>query len=401
MRKIPQSNESRWLVWVYPVNISNAFNEAPRLEVTKEMRNLGWKVDLIFSGPDGKHIIQGVEVLCFAVPNFYFIRQMFFHTRIIPYILRNWKLIDAILFTQISAPWLFSLRLLSMFGKKHPLFVMDTRTVPMESIYKSTLKDRLRGKFYFLMNNLANTLADGQTTITQRMAELLHIPSQELWGTWPSGVNLEKFSLEIQNRRWPEADDPVILIYIGTLNYERNLMPFCRTVMEANRRGMNFSLFLYGNGSEKKELQAFAGQSHGAIKVFEAVPHDQVPKILSCAHVGVLPFPDEEKYRVCSPIKLFEYMGSGLTILATKIVCHTDVIGNGDYVFWADNSDLDGMLKALEKVWQEKLTLPALSRNALAAAQDWTYIASAKRLRNALQQGLSLHWAGTELYNTK
>lgn len=385
------TDKSPWLVWVYPVNIFNAFNAAPRLEVTKEMRNLGWKVDLIACGLNGTHVVQGVDVLCFSWPDFYFIRHLFFHMRIIGYILQHWKEIDAVLFTQISAPWLFPLRLLNPFSKKHPLFVMDTRTVPMEINEKSTLKDKLRGRFYFLMNSFANVFADGQTAITQRMANLLHIPPQKLWGTWASGVNVEKFKFAAQSRHWPAPQDPVQLIYIGTLNYERNLMTFSKAVMEANRQGMNFSLLLYGEGSEMQDLQAFAGQTNGTIQVFASVPHDQVPTILANAHVGVLPFPDEEKYRVSSPIKLFEYMGAGLPILATKIVCHTDVIENGTYVFWAENSDLDGMLTALKKIWQEKAALPELGMKAQIAAQDWTYIASAKRLHTALQLGIELH----------
>ena len=152
------------------------------------MRNLGWKVDLLASGPDGKHIVQGVDVLCFSCPDIYFIRHMVFHLRVISYTLQNWNSINIVMFTQISAPWIFPLRALNIFSKKHPIFVMDTRTVPMELIEKATSKDKLRGKFYFLMNNLANQLADGQTAITQRMADLLHIPHEKLWGTWPSGV---------------------------------------------------------------------------------------------------------------------------------------------------------------------------------------------------------------------
>jgi glycosyltransferase involved in cell wall biosynthesis len=385
LQKIP------WLVWVYPTKIASEFNSAPRLEVTQEMRNLGWKVDLIAFGPDGKLMAEGVEVLCVASPDVYLLRHLFFHMRIIPYILRNWGQIDAILITQVSLLWLSPLRLLYPFSKKHPVFVLDTRTVPMESKEKSTLKDKLRGRFSFLMNGLANILADGQTTITQRMADLLHIPSGKLWGTWASGVNLAIFPSNGSNRRWPQPDEPVQLIYIGMLNYERNLMTFCRTTMEANRLGMNFSFVMYGDGSEKQELQEFADQSNGIIKVFGSIPHDQIPKILALAHVGVLPFPDEEKFRVSSPIKLFEYMGSGLPIFATRITCHTDVIGSGDYVFWAENSNLEGMLKALEKVWQARFALPTLGQKARIVAQDHTYIAVAKRLNNALQYGLSIH----------
>jgi glycosyltransferase involved in cell wall biosynthesis len=390
MSQSSQTNESNWLVWVYPEKISQSLIAAPRLEVTKEMRKLGWKVDLIASGPDGTHHEQGVDVLCLTSPDVYFVRHLFFHMRIIRYILRYWKQIDIVLFTQISALWLFPLRVLGLLNKRHPLFVMDTRTVPMESMERSTFKDKLRGRFYYLMNGLANRLADGQTAITQRMADTLHIPTKQLWGTWASGVNLEKFSVLRQHRRWPTAHDPVQLIYIGSLHHERNIMAFSRAVMEAIRQGMNFSFLVYGEGPERPELETFACQTQGRMKVFGSVPHDRVPEILAGAHVGVLPFPDEEKYRVSSPLKLFEYMGSGLTILATKIVCHTDVMGDSDYVFWAEDSDLDGMLKALEKIWQQRSRLQHLSEKAVVAAQEWTYIASAKQLHQALQHGLSL-----------
>lgn len=389
MSQSSKPNQTPWLVWAYPVNISNTFNMAPRLEVTREMRSLGWKVDLIASGPDGIHTVEGVDVLCFNCPDVYFIRHLFFHMRIIQHILRNWKSISVVMFMQISLPWLLPLQLLGSFSKERPLFVMDTRTVPMEAAGKMTLKDKLRGAFYYLMNHAANLLADGQTAITQRMADLLHIPSHKLWGTWSSGVNLEKFLEGYSNRRWPAEDDPVKIIYVGMLTYERNLMTFCKTILEANQRGMNFSFLMYGDGSEKQDLQTFASQTNGTIQVYEPVPHEQIPAILANAHIGVLPFPDEEKYRVSSPIKLFEYMGSGLPIMATRITCHTDVIGNGDYVFWADSSDQAGLLHALETAWQKQHALPQMGAKAQVAAQDWTYTASAKRLHHALWQGLS------------
>ena len=388
MSETNTAGKSPWLVWVYPLEIARAFNAAPRLEVTKELRKLGWRVDLATCGPTGKLVVQGVEVLCFPRPNVYFIRQLIFHFHIVRYLLRYWKQIDCVLFTQVSAPWLLPLKLLYIFGKKHPVFVMDTRTVPMESLEKATLKDKLRGKFYFVMNDLANQLADGQTAITQRMATLLNIPTEKLWGVWASGVNVEQFSSALKKRGWPSANDPVCLVYIGTLHYERNLMTLCEAVMKANQMGMNFTLILCGEGTEKQALQAFANQSNGSIKVYDTVPHDQVPDLLARAHVGVLPFPDEAKYRVSSPIKLFEYMGSGMPVLATEIVCHSDVIRQGDYVFWAKNAGLDGILAAIQQTWEKKSSFQVQGERALAAASAWTYESSALNLNKALRNGL-------------
>ena len=389
MRQLPHKNETPWLVWVYSGNIANALGAATWLDVTKELRNLGWKVDLISFGSNGIQEVKGVRVLCYSVPNLYFIRHLVFHLRVILHILGNWKGIDVVLFREISVPWILPLRLFKLFGRKHPLFVMDTRSVPMDAIDKAILKDKLRVQFMNFMGKAANNWTDGHTAITKRMAEFQHIPSAKLWGTWTSGVDPVLFSSALEQRRWLGNDDPVVVIYIGTLNYERNLMALSRSIVEANKRGMNLKLLLYGEGNEKKELEIFAKQTKGLIDVFNTVPHDMVPGILARAHIGALPFPDEDKYRVSSPIKLFEYMAAGLPILATRIVCHTDVIGSGDYVFWAEDATCDAMLNALEQIWVERSKLPLLGEHAYQASQNWTWKASANRLNSALRYGLS------------
>jgi len=382
-------NAHPYLVWVIPEDIFNSFSAAPRLEIVKEMRNLGWRVDLIASGAAGRHVVQGVDVLCFPQPNVYLIRQVSYHLSIIRHILQNWYHIDVILFHQVSLPWFLVLRLLNIYRRPSPIFVMDTRTVPMESVEKATLKDKIRGEFYYLMNTLANRLTDGQTAITQRMADLLDVPREKLWGAWPSGVNVEMFSAASTDRQWPGLHDFIKIIYIGSLSYERNLITLCETIIEANQVGMKFKLLLYGEGTAKKDLQALADKYLELITVFRSVAHNQIPEVLSGAHIGVLPFPDEDKYRVSSPIKFFEYMGAGMPILATKIVCHTDVVGDDEYVFWAESSDVKGIFDALQKIWNARSSLAAMGEKSLNAANNWTYKASAKKLSNALQHGLS------------
>jgi glycosyltransferase involved in cell wall biosynthesis len=104
--------------------------------------------------------------------------------------------------------------------------------------------------------------------------------------------------------------------------------------------------------------------------------------------VGVIPFPDEPKFQVSSPLKLFEYMASGLPILATRIVCHTDVIGDGKYVFWAETSEVDKIAAALRFIWLSRDSLEELGKQAVSAAQDWTWHESARKIKVALERGL-------------
>jgi glycosyltransferase involved in cell wall biosynthesis len=239
------------------------------------------------------------------------------------------------------------------------------------------------------MNRLANRWADGQTAITQHIAKTVRIPSQKQWGIWPSGVNLDTFAPAQVARRWPLPKEPVHLVYIGVLHYERNLMTLSRAVEKANAEGMAFVLSLVGDGTERADLGEFAAQTAGQVRIVPRVPYDQVWEMLAQAHVGVLPFPDEEKFRASSPIKLFEYMAAGLPILATRIVCHTDVVGDGKYAFWAEQADVPGLLAALRLVWRERDSLSEMGSEAATAAQAWTWREAAEKLKMSLGYGLA------------
>jgi hypothetical protein len=58
----------------------------------------------------------------------------------------------------------------------------------------------------------------------------------------------------------------------------------------------------------------------------------------------------EELFKASSPIKLFEYLASGLPILATRMACHSDVISIGKYVFWVERIDLSTFLTILQQI---------------------------------------------------
>jgi len=380
------------LIWVYSDSLDADLDAATWLQTTKYLRQMGWRVNLIHAGPPDLTQIGDVEVTSIPKPDIYLVKQVVFHLKVLGEVTRRWKTTDVVLFHQMSAPWLLPLRFLRTFSRQgSPLIVMDTRTAPMIPKELASTRDRLRTLFDTITNRVANYLADGQTAITIRMAEMMKIPDKQLMGVWPSGVNLELFIEARQFRDWDSATEQVHIIYVGALHHPRNLMNFCRAVVSANKtyRQPRFVFTLVGNGTEREELEAYAAKNGGCVRVLPPVPHEQIPSLLSQAHIGVLPFPDQERFRVSSPIKLFEYMASGMPILATHIDCHTDVVGSGGYAFWAYDESVEGLELALEEVWDKRQTLPEKGNLAAAAAHNWTWESSAKKLDNALQESLA------------
>jgi glycosyltransferase involved in cell wall biosynthesis len=233
------------------------------------------------------------------------------------------------------------------------------------------------------------------------MASAAQIPSEKLWGTWPSGVDLEHFAQAHSARIWPTSEDTIRLIYHGSMHYERNLMTLCRAVIRANSDGIPIMVSLVGDGSERAELESFAADTSGIVQIIPTVNYEVIPGLLAQAHLGVLPFPDELKFQVSSPIKLFEYMAAGLPILATRIVCHTDVVGNGGYAIWAEDASEKCLTEALRLAWRSRDSLSEMGQLAIRAANEWTWEASTSMLNNALLNGINNQMRVSEKFRDK
>ena len=372
------------VAWVSPLT-PDKLDSATWVDTTRELRRQGVDVTLITIGPAGKQSYRGVEVLNIPRPKVYLLGQVLFHLGVLRYLLPRLRSFDVILFHQLSAIWLLPLRLA---GRRRPRLVMDTRD--MVDYTADSFKIRLRMAWFNLVTSLAARFADGQTAITPRMAELVRIPEDQLWGIWPSGVEAERFAAAAKARHWPYQDEAIRLVYIGIFLAKRNLLPLGRAVNRAAAEGMSFVLSLYGDGPLRPELESAAAESGGAVRVERPVPHENVPHILARSHVGVtsLPEVDDVKYEASSPIKLFEYMAAGMPVLATSNVCHTDVVGDGKYAFWADDVTEEALLTALRNIWAERVHLCQLGQEAQADVHGWTYAANAAKLKAALLFGL-------------
>jgi glycosyltransferase involved in cell wall biosynthesis len=86
-------------------------------------------------------------------------------------------------------------------------------------------------------------------------------------------------------------------------------------------------------------------------------------------------------------LKLFEYMAAGLPVLSTRNRCHTDVVGDGGFAFWAGEPTEDELLGALRAAWAARGRLDELGREAYRGVHEWTWAASARKLFKALEEG--------------
>lgn len=381
------------LIWVTPNDLRTALDAATFLDTANELRKLGWNVTLISGSPAGTQQIRGITVESIPSPDIYFLGQHIFHQQALKFIKKQHPPADVVLFHQVSGFWMLKLRLWRNLHRhsRPPLIVLDTRSVYMpDKSIRRQIKGILRELYLNIITRLANRWTDGQTAITQRIAESIHIPPEKLWGCWPSGVNLDRFAPAAVDRQWPGPNGTLEIIYIGSTHNERNLLTLAKAVVQAVEKGMNYHLTIIGSGAQQEELKAFASIHPAILSVHDAVPHEDIPHWLAKAHLGALPFPDEEKFRVSSPIKLFEYMAAGLPVFATRIACHTNVMHDQPYALYAEGADSASLLAALEKIWLTRDALPGLSQHAIQAAAQWSWAEAARHLKSALEYGMQL-----------
>jgi glycosyltransferase involved in cell wall biosynthesis len=378
------------IFWIADNDLSQSLHAGTWLETTRHLREMRWKVHLLSANPHaGECEVRGVKVRFFAKPNIFFIQQLLFHWKIWRWMLGSEKTSAIVLFHEISAGWMLLFQWLNRFiWKRDFSFVMDTRTLPMEPEVNLPLRTKLRRKYVTFCSQHSAEWFDGRMVITPAMAEVFGIPEEKLWATWSSGVVPELFADCADLRQFPQETEPIVLIYIGCMHVERNLLTMCEAVVGANEKQPVFKLVLVGEGNDEERLSDYAKKYPDSIQFHGSVPSTEIPAWLAKAHVGILPFPDEEKFRVSSPLKLFEYLAAGMPVMATHIRCHTDVMPeDAPYVFWAYGADRTALEQALTQIQKKKADLAIIAKLTTENIDQWTWRHSAEQI----SAGLSRH----------
>ena len=382
-------NTKSVIFWIADNDLSQSLHAGTWLETTRHLRNMGWEVHLLSPAlEEGEREVRGVNVRFFAKPEIFFIQQLLYHWKIWRWILGSKKNSAIVLFHEMSAGWMLLFQWLNRhFGKRDFSFVMDTRTLPMEPEGNLPLRTKLRRKYTTISSLRGAAWFDGRMVITPAMGEVMGIPAEKLWATWSSGVDPDLFADCAKHRQFPRLTEPIVLIYIGCMHVERNLLTMSEAVVRANEEQRRFKLILVGEGNDEERLSAFAKENPDSIEFHGSVPSSEIPNWLAKSHIGILPFPDEEKFRVSSPLKLFEYLASGMPVMATHIRCHTDVMPEDAlYVFWVYGSDTVALKKALEDIQEKKNDLAAIAQASGEDIDRWTWQHSAQQVAAGILQ---------------
>ena len=137
------------------------------------------------------------------------------------------------------------------------------------------------------------------------------------------GVDTAVFTPDAQARRrmrdqlgLVEADGPVV-VYMGRLVEEKGIRVLMSAMTNQARSGRPHQLLILGAGPMESDLRAWAAQHPHRVRVFTAVPHEDVPDYLRAADVLIAPSQTRPTWREQLGRMLLEGFATGLAVVGS------------------------------------------------------------------------------------
>jgi glycosyltransferase involved in cell wall biosynthesis len=211
---------------------------------------------------------------------------------------------------------------------RHPKWVQEHQTgaVSARSGLLRALEDRLRaaqGRFFDL--NLTVSAALGERLFGKR------VHFEEM----PAGVNLALFRPGLPRdfrRELGISAEDVVFVHAGVLERMRATDVPVRAFARALAQTPRLWLLMPGKGSQLEELRALARELGVAERVWLPgyVPYEQLPRMFAAADAGLSYLPQVAYYEGQPPMKVMEYLGAGLPVIASDVSGHRFRIRHGE-----------------------------------------------------------------------
>jgi len=153
------------------------------------------------------------------------------------------------------------------------------------------------------------------------------------------------------------------LVFAGTLPRFSGLNTLISQMPDLATRIPNLRLLIIGDGAqrpllEKQIRELGLGEQ---VKITGMVPHDEVPKWIAQADIGVLPFPMDGATRDIFPTKVLQYMTQGKPVVAHPLPGLVDFgLGEEQGIVYVRDGDWG---EAIRKAIKDRVVLGERARN--------------------------------------
>jgi glycosyltransferase involved in cell wall biosynthesis len=180
--------------------------------------------------------------------------------------------------------------------------------------------------------------------------------------------------------------DAVVVLYQGWISPERNIM----TLVQATEHLMPEAFVaIIGYGEYEKQLRAeLEGKPwKDRVRFLGRVEPDRILAMTAGADVGVIPYlPIDLNHKYCSPNKFFEYVQTGVPVIAHDLVFFRNMGEKYGVVRVGDLSTPTGMAKAVNAVLQDRASLAKMRQSCGIAAETLNWETESRKLLAAYER---------------
>ena len=182
-----------------------------------------------------------------------------------------------------------------------------------------------------------------------------------------------------------------VAVFSGAFRNWHGTIHIITALRELRARGRtDVGAVLIGDGPELTRVREAAQGLEGVIFT-GALPHDQIPACLGACDFGVAPFdPDTHPALALgfywSPLKIFEYMASGLPVVAPAIDRIASLVGHNGEGLLYDSAIRSGLPHAFESLTDVTLRRRLGRAARERAVRDYSWTAHCRALEQAISR---------------
>lgn len=207
----------------------------------------------------------------------------------------------------------------------------------------------------------------------------------------PNGVDLDEYRLskskEVLRKELEIFGDKKIIMYVGHLYAWKGVDLIIDLARRSREKDWHFVLVGGTETDIAKYKKLVQDEDLNNISLLGHKQKSVIPKYQMAADVLLLPniASNEESIRYTSPIKLFEYMASGVPILASDLPSIKEILNDSNAVLFRAG-DIDDMAKSLNDILNTNLDVKAISDKALKDVKNYSWENRTKKILNFINK---------------
>lgn len=198
----------------------------------------------------------------------------------------------------------------------------------------------------------------------------------------------KKISNELKNKLHINNNENVI-IFVGNLTPWQGVEYLIYAAQQIIEKNKNVKFLIVGDGVIKQNLIELCMELNLVDNfIFTGmVKYEDVPKYISISDIGVVPL---AAGRICSPMKLFEYLSSGIPVVASDNETIRNILTNYEGIMVKSEDSTDLAIALTKLLNNEQLRKQMGNNGRKLVMEKYTWSNTAKHLMEVFEKSLTI-----------